>query len=94
LPSAGASYNCNKEGVDYELCIANARIAKFSDMPNHLYAVRLIGYKGTHELFADSLEKQATLFNSLKEYCTRFYLTNDYNVIKLLGKGNFSRVKM
>lgn len=67
-------------------------MSKISDSTSHMPGIRFIGYKGVHEFFMGKQEDQSKIFNFFTKYCIRFHLTNEYNIIKLIGKGNFSRV--
>jgi hypothetical protein len=81
-----------KEGQLYYLNLTNTRIRKGSDKASHYFGVQIVGYQGTITLFTKLKSEQCTFFDFLKRYCIQFHLTNDYNVIKLIGKGHFSRV--
>ena len=74
--------------------LKNARIIKFNDAARHLYGIRITGYKGQDELFASTIEDQKAFFESLKRYCICYHLMNEYNLIKIIGRGNFSKVHL
>jgi hypothetical protein len=81
-----------KEGQLFYLNLTNTRIRKTSANSSHYFGVQIVGYKGTITIFTKLKDEQCTFFDFLKRYCIQFHLTNNYNVIKLIGKGHFSRV--
>ena len=82
-----------KDGIEQSLDISNARIIKIFDHTQKLYGIRIIGYKGQYELFSESQDCINSAFEDLKMYCVLYHLTNEYNLFKIIGKGNFSRVE-
>jgi hypothetical protein len=74
--------------------LKNTRIIKVNDAIKHLYGIRITGFKGQDELYASNTEDQKIIFEMLKKYCTCYHLMNEFNLIKIIGRGNFSKVHL
>lgn len=70
----------------------NARIEKVEDKTHNLYGFKLIGYKGSEELYSTQPFEQEDWVEKLRKVCISFNLCYRYSFEKLLGKGNFAKV--
>ena len=73
----------------YVLSLKNTRILKVNDATKKLYGIKISGFKGQDEIYSQSIEDQKMLFTLLKGFCTCFHLMNEFNLIKIIGRGNF-----
>ena len=80
--------------IHYRVSLRNTRILKVDDSAMHLFGIRIMGFKGQDEIYAINLEDRNSFFSSLKNYCTCFHLMNEFNLIKVIGRGNFSKVHL
>jgi len=78
----------------YMVSLKNTRIVKVNDSIKHLYGIRILGMKGQEEIYALNSEDQNNLFTLLKNYCTCLHLMNEFNLVKIIGRGNFSKVHL
>ena len=81
-----------KDGIEQCLDISNARILKIFGQSAKLYGIRITGYKGQYEILSESQDCINNVYEDVKTYCILYHLANEYNILKMIGKGNFSRV--
>jgi len=91
-----APFEIYKLGNDkyQKLKLNNPRIIRINDGITKLFGVRLIGFKGKVELYSESQPIQIEMYKLLRRYCILYHLQNEINLIKVIGKGSFSRVHL
>ncbi len=70
-----------------------SQTALFSYLPpKNSYGIRLTGYQGQCELYAESREEQEIWAERLKRICICANISAYYGFGKMIGKGNFAKV--